>query len=87
MQADLSQGLIVLLIGMASVFAILSLIVVAGRMLIYAVNKAVVSAETLLDSEATPEEVVVIASVVHQLTGGKGQVLNISSKEGMKSNG
>lgn len=81
MQTDLVQGLMVLLIGMTSVFVILSLIVIAGNLLINVVNKfALKEGDTAVET-SNPEDLVVIASIVHKLTKGKGQVLSITHKD------
>lgn len=81
MQTDLIQGLIVLLIGMTSVFVILSLIVIAGNLLINVVNRLASKDTADALETSNPEDLVVIASIVHKLTEGKGQVLSITHKE------
>ena len=90
MQNDLIQGLIVMGVGMSTVFAILSIIVVLGKWLIQFLNryyrpKPVKTPVTGATQDG--DDIVVIASIVHQITKGRGQVVNISKPIIKSSNG
>lgn len=85
MQSDLVQGLIIMAVGMTTVFALLSLIVLSGRWLILILNRSY-KPEPLPVKSTTPheDELVIISSIVHHVTQGKGQIISIS-KPTMKS--
>ncbi|MDX1685033.1 MAG: OadG family protein [Saprospiraceae bacterium] len=78
MPADLIQGLLLLCIGMTSVFVILTVIVLSGRWMILILNRLSQTTPKLKTHDEDDDEVVIITALVHQLTGGKGRVLNIS---------
>lgn len=89
MQSDLIQGLIILGVGMTTVFAILSIIVLAGRALIYFLNRFHSNYDSTKSTSSVDndEEIAIIAAVVHQVTKGRGQVVNISKPITHQNNG
>ena len=82
MNEDLSMALLVLGVGMVTVFLILSLVVLSGQLLIKTVNHF--SQE--LEDQNPPSEpntkrdkkkIAAIVAVVDTITGGKGKVIGI----------
>jgi len=82
---NISEALQLLVIGMATVFFILLIVIYFGKLLICLVNKFApeeemkpthksAAAQTVIDSETMS----VIQAVVNQITGGKGKVKNVS---------
>lgn len=79
MQSDLIQGLILLAIGMTTVFVILTIIVVLSRWLIILLNRSASPVKTRASKKTVyHKDVVIISAVVHHLTKGQGEVINIS---------
>ena len=89
MNEQLSTALVVLLVGMITVFVVLSLVVLSGKVLIsivnkYAPDKAIkkpVSARTIpitrKSTSTSSSKVAAIVAAVHQITQGKGQITSI----------
>jgi len=81
---NLELGLLLLLVGMTTVFAILILIIYLGKFLIAVVNKYVPE-EVLVKapdrSAAIPMNVVAaITAAVNVVTHSKGKIINIEKK-------
>ena len=79
MQQEILNVLIILSIGMTTVFAILFLIVVAGSLLVRTVNRFAITKKVFVNAaeKIDPRKLAVISSVVHNITGGKGNVSHI----------
>ena len=85
--SDIGDALILLGVGMITVFLILALVVVSGNLLIKVINKYApepVKKLTRARRAATgtaPEVVAAIAAVVETVTGGHGKVDSIQKIE------
>lgn len=84
MEPTMSNGLSLLLIGMGTVFFILSILVITGNLLIYFTNK-IENSSTLkqINSVKTQngKHIVAITSVVMTITGGRGKIESIQKIE------
>jgi len=76
MEATIGNALYLLLIGMTTVFFILTLVIVSGRILISVVNKFTPEAESLdtNNSSIDPKTLEVISAAVKKLTGSRGEI-------------
>ncbi len=85
--SNLSEALILLAIGMITVFLILALVVVSGNILIKIVNKYAPEPSkklTRASRSATgtaPEVVAAITAVVETVTAGQGRIESIKKVE------
>jgi oxaloacetate decarboxylase (Na+ extruding) subunit gamma len=82
MESNLSNSLLLLLIGMSTVFVILFIVVTGGNFLIRLVNKIELDVHevpfTKIKTEIiSPSKEAAIHAVVNVLTHGKGKVENI----------
>ncbi len=80
METTVSNAFLLLGIGMITVFAVLSIVVFSGSLLISLVNKYApdpVKESKLITPLVSNKEVAVIASVVDHLTKGKGKIESI----------
>ena len=83
MTETLNLALQLLLVGMTSVFFILSVVAGLGRLLIYLVNKysptQVTSSKTIsTSSDSVPDEhVAIISAIVELVSDNKGKVVHI----------
>lgn len=82
---NLNEALLLLLVGMTTVFCVLIIVISAGKGLILFANKYI--PETVKEKpsvttnrEATPSQVAAINQAVATLTNGKGYVINIQRK-------
>ena len=78
MSESLNLGLQLMLVGMISVFLILGIVVIVGKLLISAVNKW--SIEPLAGGQLSHidrKKIAVISAVVQTVTKGKGTVSSI----------
>jgi oxaloacetate decarboxylase gamma subunit len=76
--SDLALALQILIIGMLSVFVILSLVVLTGKLLIQIVNRmSTAAAATPLQEEDDQQEIVAIVAAVDVITAGKGRIEKI----------
>lgn len=91
MSSDLNTALLLLIVGMTTVFVILSLVVLSGRLLIRLVNtyapeplvlkpSAPVPLVSPPKSAISPAVVASIVAAVDQVTGGKGKVQKIKKE-------
>lgn len=76
---DLTIAFQVLIIGMVTVFVILSLVVLTGRLLINIVNRFHVTPDTKLPlpEKNADAEIVAIVAAVDAITNGKGRIKSI----------
>lgn len=87
MESTISNALVLLAIGMITVFLILALVVISGNILIKIVNKyAPEPTKKLIRSSRSatgtaPEIVAAIAAVVETVTAGHGKVESIQKVE------
>ena len=71
--SDLTIALQILIIGMLSVFVILSLVVLTGQLLIRIVNRISISTSTVTPlQDDDQQEIVAIIAAVDAITEGKG---------------
>lgn len=86
MSSDLNTALSLLIIGMTTVFTILSLVVITGKVLIRMVNrfspdiipKPVLASPLEVDHNDTDEsEIAAIVAAVEVITKGKGRIKSI----------
>lgn len=82
MTSTLYTALTLLLIGMITVFVVLSLVVITGNVLIRIVNRffPVLSDKTGL-SELSPEKISAITAAIEIITEGRGKVKSIEKKD------
>lgn len=88
MNGDIYTGLILLSIGITTVFGILALIVLFGNILIYMVNKYIPemqfsSMSSYIDAEGAMEtnKLAAIVAAVETVTGGRGKAVSIEKKK------
>lgn len=87
MESNISNALVLLVIGMITVFLILALVVISGNILIKLVNKYTPEPTKKFlrnDRSATvtaPETLAVIATEVKTVTAGHGKVESIQKVE------
>jgi len=79
--ANLSLGLMLMVIGMLAVFIILSIVIFGSDLMIKIVNK--IAPEEVVPVKKTensddPKTREIIAAAVAQLTGGKGKIISIN---------
>ena len=86
MSAELQTALLLLVVGMITVFVILSLVVLTGRTLIWVVNKYFSPEEKIAYEYTVPfveddviykKKLAAIAAAVEIATGGKGKIVKI----------
>lgn len=80
MQDNMIQALQILLIGMGTVFLILTLVVVLSKVLIVWVNRFAEKKQALATVSSQTEHWAIIHGVVDHVTHGKGVVTHIQSK-------
>lgn len=81
MDQPINEALTLMVIGMITVFVILSLVVVLGKILILTVNKffpeETVSQVTSFSTKGNTKKIAAITATVEFLTGGKGKITGI----------
>ncbi|HBH23323.1 MAG TPA: oxaloacetate decarboxylase [Cytophagales bacterium] len=82
MPDQINTAIMLLIVGIITVFAILSLIVLLGSLLIRIVNRFYPQLPQLSTfephQEVKPNEIAAIVAAVETITGGKGKVEHIS---------
>lgn len=89
MSEDFKTGLVLLAVGMITIFVVLSLVVITGNLLIRFVNRyfpdvPVASPSTIQgagSSEISPKLVSAIVGAVDIVTQGTGKVISIQKEE------
>lgn len=89
MDKTLQDALQLLVVGMTTVALVLGLVVLVGRLLISAVNRATPSKQyhaptsgpTAATSSLDPKVVAVLAATVEHVTHGKGKIKTIDSSQ------
>ena len=88
MSENLYTALLLLIVGMITVFSILFLVVQTGRILIYLVNRfssnAAITHEPtprLISKAIHPKKLAAIVATVELVTQGKGQIQNIEKRK------
>jgi oxaloacetate decarboxylase gamma subunit len=84
----MNEGLVIFIVGMITVFTVLLLVVLTGRILVNLVNRFYV--EPQIDYAATeqpysneviaPQEIAAITAAVQIITKGKGKITSIVKK-------
>jgi len=80
MSTELETSLNLLVVGMTTVFLILSIVVLSSKFLISLINRfePAIIPDTTKKKASIPQEVeLVISKTVHQITGGKGKIEKI----------
>ena len=81
MDQPLNEALTLMVVGMITVFVILSLVVVLGKILILLINKffpeETVSQAPSFSTKGNTKKIAAITATVEFLTGGKGKITNI----------
>jgi len=80
MESNTSNALLLLVIGMVTVFTVLLLVVLSGYLLIKLVNKFApepVKQSKLIKPLISNKEIAVMAAVVEHITMGKGKIESI----------
>ncbi|MDF1696888.1 MAG: OadG family protein [Saprospiraceae bacterium] len=80
MESTVSNAFLLLGIGMITVFAVLSIVVISGHVLITLVNKYApdpVKESKLIKPLVSTKEIAVITAVVDHITKGKGKIDSI----------
>lgn len=81
MAAELTNAFIILIIGMITVFVILALITMSGRLLILFVNRLQEREEQKVTKNKVPKKIVaIVAAVIHEITKGEGKIKVIKRK-------
>ena len=76
---NIQTGLLLMLVGMITVFVILLIVIYGSKGLISLVNKIVPPEEVPVKAEATDSKVErVLQAAVATITGGKGRIVKIS---------
>ncbi len=78
MSQEISDAFQLLFVGMISVFIVLSLVVVAGKTVIYLANKYAKTTPQKRNKTMRPEKLAAISAVVDHITMGKGRIHNIT---------
>lgn len=82
MSEEIEFGLTIMAVGMITVFSILGLVVLGGKVMILAINKFAPEVEIapppkLASQGISKTKISVLASVVAAITGGKGKITKI----------
>ncbi len=79
MEDNIESALSLLLIGMTTVFVVLSLVVLIGNLLISVINKyfGTESLGHVAETNIDPKKIAVITAAVQQVTEGKGRIEKI----------
>ena len=89
MSAELQTALLLFLVGMITVFIILSLVVLTGRLLIWVINNYFATEEKLAYEYNVPyvaedvvykKKIAAITAAVDVVTGGRGKIIKIEKK-------
>ncbi len=82
---NLSEALLLLLVGMVTVFCVLLIVIFMGKCIVLFVNKYI--PEVVKEKQApvsnnnpTPSQVSAINQAIAMITNGKGYVINIEKK-------
>lgn len=72
-------GLQLMLIGMVTVFVILTFVILCSRLLIVLLNKFLPAEEVRKNADTTEEVPMdILQAAVNQITGGKGRIVNVT---------
>ncbi len=81
MVADLTDALLILVVGMITVFIILALVTWCGRALIIFVNRLYDIKQVKSSKDQVPKEIIAVATaVIHEITNGRGRIRVIKRK-------
>ena len=88
MASSLETGLLLLLLGMSTVFLILGIVVFTGKVLILTVNKFtstpiadIKPPDVHIPDPSSGAKIAAITGAIHSVTGGKGQITHIERLE------
>ena len=77
MNTPIEEALVVLVVGMLSVFLILGLVVLSGRLLIHLVNRFTKEMPEQVQPSIPKEKIAAIVTAVDMVTQGRGKVTHI----------
>ncbi len=78
MQTDITNALMLLIVGMASVFMILTIIIISAKVLTYFVNHLFIRQENKKSKKSISKiELAIATAVVEEITQGKGTIASI----------
>ncbi|MEL6639534.1 MAG: OadG family transporter subunit [Bacteroidota bacterium] len=92
MPADLQTALIIMAVGMATVFVVLGMVVLTGRVLIRVLNRYAPAPPSPAPRQSpsahspspspglSPQVVAALVATVEQVTGGRGRIEKIESE-------
>jgi Na+-transporting methylmalonyl-CoA/oxaloacetate decarboxylase gamma subunit len=85
MNEDVSFGLMIMAIGMITVFAILSLVVAGGKIMILLVNRFAPLAPAPISigsrQQIAPDKIAAITAAIESLTGGTATITEITKEK------
>ncbi len=81
MESNLSNAASLLGIGMITVFLVLFLVVVTGKILIRVVNRFAKEVESQISNSTNPKHIAAITAAVEVFTNGKGKITNIENSK------
>ena len=95
MSEALQTGLLLLMVGMITVFSVLGIVVLTGRVIIFMLNRSGVKFEsqfardpapskreaTLKPSVARSKKIAAVLAATQVVTGGKGRIVSIQREE------
>lgn len=87
MTESINTGLLLLMVGMSTVFVVLGIVIYTGKGLILLVNRIPVSQHSELKppdahiADPSGAKIAAITAAVHTVTAGKGQITHIERLE------
>ena len=87
MTASIETGLLLMIVGMSTVFVVLGIVVYTGKMLILTVNRFAggqpgeIHQSADSQSDPTGAKIAAITSAIQMVTGGEGHITNIERLE------
>jgi len=84
MTESIETGLLLMIVGMSTVFVVLGIVVYTGRFLIVIANRfhvdtlpPTLAVQAEQSSDPSGAKIAAITGAIHTVTGGKGQITNI----------
>jgi len=77
MESTIGNAFLLLLVGMITVFVILALVVLTGKLLIKVTNSLYQEPVTTVTDSFNPKHVALLSAVVEHVTAGRGSIESI----------